>query len=183
MRKYLNEKGSLPLVLLIVLIVSISIATLANLMLTEKVNTKLTVTNNVAQAYEKDSVIEVTRNITKQLFLSKEWEEIDGAEIINDSDLFTIEEAINAEVLPPLGISSHIVLEESYFPPNVDYYCQKIEEESEELLTYDCMEEKLTVELKLIIEKEGEVEVVILKFDNLLLKTTDIGDKVFIEME
>lgn len=179
MKKYLNEKGSLPLILLMVFVISITIISLSNLLMTEKVNTKLSLMTDIHKMYEKDSVIEVTENILKQQLLSKEWDEIAGEETFGAVDLSTVEETLNQEILPELGIESQVFLEEVYYPPNVDYYCQEVNDDEGNFLIYDCINEYISLELKLTVAKENSSQDFFLTLDGLKLLVTDSGDSVY----
>lgn len=179
MKRYLNQKGSMPLVVLISFIVLVSIASLTGLLLNEKMNIRFSIDKDIKRVYEKESILELTKNLTTQMLLSKEWEIIEDEEVLSSNDLFKIEEMVNEETLPIMGIEGKSYIKEVYTGFTVDDYCQRIDDE-EEIVSYECLSDKFEIEVEITIERAGELDTFQWVLKDFVFVVNDAGDKVFV---
>lgn len=181
MKKYMNESGSFPLVLLIVFMLLISIASLTSLLLSEKVNIRFSIDKDVQRVYEKESMVELTKNLTNQLLLSKEWEVIEGEEVLSSRDLSLIEEMVNEEALPLMNIEGSVYIKDIPAPITLEDYCQELDDGEAVVLTYECLDEKFQVELEITIERAEEFDTFTLVLEDWAFMVSDTEEKVLLQ--
>lgn len=178
MFKRLGNRGSLPLVMVIVMVIAMSIATLSSMLLTEKINMAYSITTDIERLYEKDSVNEVTKNVVQQVLLDKIWSEIDGEQIITSKDLRDIEEAVTLKILPDLGIDYAIQLEGVKYPRELAHYCKEEINADGSFRSFECTPEVFSVELNLNLINGGKSEEYLMVFENIRAVSDDMGNSV-----
>lgn len=183
MKHLKNQKGSIPLVLTIVFMIGMSTMALAGLLLSGKATYKYSVTSDLERLYENDSIIEMTINITKQVLDTKEWEYVKYEDVIKDVDLFKIEDIVNATLIPLYIGNGKIYLEEIYFPPRLDYYCEEEVDSNEELVGFNCLKEALDIEFKIIIENRRKTEEYILSLQEIYPKVSKTNDYIYLDLQ
>lgn len=185
MKKILNQKGSLPLSLIIALIMLMSVITLTTLYLNEKINTSYSAKSDLSKLYEKDTIIEITYNLLKQKMKTKIIEEIDVQEFIDENDLDDIEKVLNANYMPYYKLDKYkAFLEFEYKPPTVDYFCEeRIDEESMMFEGFTCLHEAFDMSVKVTLQNQNDVESFILEFDKMYPAVSDTEEEVTINTD
>lgn len=182
MVKKLNENGSLPLVLVIVMIIAMSIATLASMLLTEKINMAQSITTDIDKLYAKDSTVEVVKNVTNQVLREKEWVSLENERIIDSDDLEKVQDIVSNTVMPGLDIQGNVRLEGSIVPPELSRYCQEVFDGNGVFINFNCSNEVFDIELKMILENDGNVQTGLLKIENMKVYTENMGNVIRLDM-
>lgn len=181
MKPLLNEKGSLPLVVLIAFILLISISSLAGLLLSEKMNIRFSIDKDVKRVYERETMIEITKNVVHQRIRTKEWEVIEGEDLLNEADFTLIKKMVNEEALPLAGVEGTVYIDRITSNYAIDAHCQNIGDE--ENRNYWCLNEPVSILVELVTEKEGEVNTVQFELEGWVFAVSEEKDAVIIRKD
>lgn len=181
-----NERGSIPLVMVVVVVLSITILSLTQLLLGEKTTAQSITESQANDFYQEDMVFEIATNLTLQTIKDKEWiSEIQGEKYINTEDLLNIENILNQESLPYENNDLRVILSNLY-AENVTESCDAVYElitsnEQGEFLGYRCNNQPTDVEFTLTIKEESNSHSYIVRIENIYPKTGSKAEKIYLD--
>lgn len=182
MKKCLNQRGSLPIVLIIVFVMTMSVVALTSLHVTEQINLSVSATKDVKRLYAEDSVREMTLHAFQQVLKSKAIEAVSGEQLFTTDDLAQLETLVNTQILPDYGLTEYqVFIEADYLPSTVDYFCTlEMDITGESPDGYNCLHEAFDIRLNVQIVHRNLVRQVIIEATNLSLETTEDKQSIVI---
>jgi hypothetical protein len=146
-----NEKGSIILVMILVLLLSSIVTILTLLFISEKINFERSTNKVLQNVYEEDKKYEITKNILKQYLDQIAYDDVEDLIWSNEeSDEFEI--LLESNILPKL-IGDYEVSVENLNDDYVSNYCEElisVIDDTEEFIGYDCSKEEIEIEYRII---------------------------------
>lgn len=182
-----NERGSMPIVVVIVFTLGIAVLALTQILLSEKLTARDVANKQLNAFYSEDMILELVNNLTIQKFMSKEWEEEIGDELFFDeNDLVDIETTMNTTILPSENSKKNIVTS-NLQSDRLDFYCEDVYEVSIEpeedpyFNGYNCAHVPTDVAFTLTIIDGSHSTSYQLIFEDLYPKVTRLGDTIVLD--
>lgn len=182
-----NERGSIPLILIVVFTLGIAITALTQLFLSESLTAKDMANAEAKRLYEYDKILEIVTNLTFQKLKSKEWqEEYDSELLLSSDDLTDMEQAINDELLPFESSNQTIRLTPAYSDALV-YFCEPLyditlEEEQGDFLTNSCLKKSGETGFTLSIQSKSHAEDFKFVLTDIYPTVTDTGEYIVLDL-
>jgi hypothetical protein len=182
-----NERGSIPIAVIIVFTLGIAVLALTQLLLSEKMTAKSASEKQLEKFYEEDKIIEIVNNLLIQKTMSKEWEDEIGEETFIDmNDLIQIEDMVNKTILPSENSKKQIITSDLH-AERVDTYCEELYEDSlvpEEdpyFIGFNCAHVPTDVEFTLTITEGTYSDSFRLIFEDIYPTVTRLGDAIVLD--
>lgn len=182
-----NERGSLPIVVIISFTLGIAVLILTQLLLSEKLTSKDIAERQLDAFYNKDMIVEMVNNLTIQKMMSKEWEdELTDETFISMNDVVDIEDVINNTLLPIENSKKKIMISDLY-TERLDTYCDEVYEDSENpdedpyFIGYTCARVPADVEFTVTISERDSSDSFRLVFEDIYPLVTRLGDTIVID--
>jgi hypothetical protein len=122
-----NEKGSIPMVLILIFITMLTVFTLTNTLLAERTNIQRYDEKFEKEMYQVQTALEIAINITQQNILEKETDyKHETFHSFTTTDLQEVQHAINNGVLPFFLEDFHVELTDLSHTSSVDLFCEEV---------------------------------------------------------
>lgn len=181
-----NERGSIPLVLVIVFTIGIAVVALTQVLLSEKITARDLAEKELEVFYNENEVLEFTTNLITQKISEKEWDgEITNQQFLETVDILEIEDILNNEILPYQNSKMKVSLTDLY-SEKIGTYCEELYEvvfdtnEIPEFLGYSCKKQKTDIEFLLTIQNKSRSKIFRVSFQDLQPILARMGDAIAI---
>ena len=181
--KHLNERGSLPLVMVIVFIFTMTIAMLTNLLVSEKINVGFSTTTDIEKFYEADSIRQVTKNVVTQSIVSKEWSSLTNSKILTIEEFDEFEEHLNTNILRRMNSYSAVSLNVTRLPEDLESFCSEVRDVGGNFLMFTCNGSSASVQLELRVSNGGVEEIYEVLVEGLVPVVSGTGNRISINIE
>lgn len=181
--QYLNEKGSLPLVMVIVFIFTMTIAMLTNLLVSEKINVGFSTTTDIEKFYEVDSIRQVTKNVVTQAIVSKEWSSLTNSNIMTIDEFDEFEEHLNTNILRRMNSYSSVSLNVLRLPEDLESYCSEVRDGEGNFVMFTCNGGAAAVQFEMSVTNGGVQEAYEVEVEGFVPVVNAGGDKINLDIE
>ena len=168
-----NEKGSIALVLIIVLVITLAIATLTQLLMSERITARDSAESRLESFYDEAEVLELVENMTLQLLNEKKWDgEIAGQQLLAEIDLVEVENVLNNSVLPHINSDVTVSLT-SLYSDELSTYCEEIYQNNSGInsspvfVGYSCNGQMVGVEFVVTLNQQNRSKSLLVSFENI----------------